>query len=252
MNKKVFNFFILIALFLSGFYYTNVIQKPIIYTLNNVKIGYHNTVEFVQNGFIKYFFQASQISLLQNKLLRYENNHLVMQQLATEITDLYKENNSSLKIDPRAQLVRTISYQKFGDLNRIWIEVDDYNDSRIYGLTYKELVAGIVIPKNEKPLALLNRDLQSSYAVFVGSNDAPGIAHGTNGENIIIKFIPAWFSIATGDEVTTSGLDDLFFKGLKVGKVLSVTKAQGYQNAMVKPYFETNDPNYFHMIRRLK
>ena len=253
MNRKVFSFFsILIALFVGAFYYTNVVQKPVLSTLNSVKINYKDFIELIQNSFTKHFFQANQITTLQTKLQKYENNHLVMQELATEINDLYKVNRSSLKLDPRVELVRTISYQKFGDLNRIWIEMDDFNESKIYGLTYKELVAGIVITKNSKPLGLLNRDFQSSYAVFVGSKHAPGIAHGNNGENIVVKYIPSWFDIKKGDEVTTSGLDNIFFKGLKVGQVLSVTKSQGYQNAIIDQYYKSNDPNYFHLIRKLK
>jgi len=253
MNRKVFSFFsILIALFVGAFYYTNIVQKPVLSALNNVKIDYKNVTKFIEDGFSKHFFQADQITMLKTQLQKYENNHLVMQELAIEVNDLYKVNNSSLKLDPRVDLVRTISYQKFADLNRIWIEMDDFNESKIYGLTYKELVAGIVIEKNSKPLGLLNRDFQSSYAVFVGSKHAPGIAHGNNGENIVVKYIPSWFDIKKGDEVTTSGLDNIFFKGLKVGQVISVTKSQGYQNAIVDQYYKSNDPNYFHLIRKLK
>ena len=253
MNKSVVNFFfILITLFVGAFYYTDVAQKPILTSLNTLKIYYHSSIEFISNGFQRHFFQAITIASLDEKLQKYENNHLVMQQLATEINDLYKENNSTLKFNPKVELTRVISYQKFGDLNKLWMDIDDYNASKIYGLTYNELVAGIVIAKNDKPLALLNRDPKSSYAVFVGPNHAPGIAHGTNDENIIIKYIPAWFNIKKGDEVITSGLDNIFFKGLKVGKVVGVKKSQGYQNAIVEQYYHSNDPNYFYMIRSTK
>jgi rod shape-determining protein MreC len=253
MNKQFFSFFsILIALVVGAFYYSNTIQKPIISSLNLIKTNYHYSVEFIQNTIDKHFFQANEIARLKEELNKFENNHLVMQQLASEINELYKENNSSLKINPQVELVRTISYEKFGDLNRVWIEVPDYNASKIYGLTYKELVAGIVIEKNGRALGLLNRDIKSSYAVFVGDNHAPGIAHGNNDENIVVKFIPAWFHIEKGDEVVTSGLDNVFFKGLKVGRVLSVTKSQGYQNAIIEQYYKANDPNYFHMIRSVK
>jgi rod shape-determining protein MreC len=253
MNRKVFSFFlILIALIVGAFYYTDIAQKPLLSALNSVKINYKNVIEFIENGFSKHFFQASQIATLKTELQRYENNHLVMQELATEVNDLYQVNKSSLRLDPRVELVRTISYQKFANLNRVWIEMKDFNKSKIYGLTYKELVAGIVIAKNSKPLGLLNRDIQSSFAVFVGSQHAPGIAHGNNEENIVIKYIPSWFDIKRGDEVTTSGLDNIFFKGLKVGQVLSVTKSQGYQNAIIDQYYKSNDPNYFYLIRKLK
>jgi rod shape-determining protein MreC len=94
--------------------------------------------------------------------------------------------------------------------------------------------------------------MQSSYSVYIGNDKAPGIAHGNNDKNIIVSFIPGWFTLNVGDEVVTSGLDNIFFKGLKVGKVLSVTTVQGYQNAVVAPYYRPNEPNYFHIIRRVK
>lgn len=253
MNKQLLGLFsILIALFVGAFYYSNTLQSPLISIQNQVKISYHNTIEFFQNSFTKHFFQADQIAKLQNRLNQYENNHLVMQQLASEINDLYKENNSTLKSDPRVELVRTISYEKFGNLNRVWMEVEDYNASKIYGLTYRDYVAGIIISKNERPLALLNRDIKSSYAVSIGAENAPGIVHGNNDEYLVVKFIPAWFDIQKGDEVSTSGLDNIFIKGLKVGRVLSVSKSQGYQNAMIDQYYKANDPDYFHMIRSVK
>ena len=253
MNKQLFSFFIiLIALLTGAIYYNNTLQKPIIQALNFVKMQYHNGTAFVQNGITKHFDQAATIASLQEKLQRFENNHLVMQQLASEVADLYKESNSTLKLNPQVALVRTISYERFGDMNRIWLDVPEYNASKIYGLVYKELVAGIVIPQNGMPLGVLNRDIKSSYAVLIGDENAPGIAHGNNDEHIVVKYIPAWYHINVGDEVVTSGLDKIFFKGLKVGKVLSVTKAQGYQNAVVAQYYRANDPNYFHMIKSVR
>ncbi|MCD6433731.1 MAG: rod shape-determining protein MreC [Sulfurimonas sp.] len=253
MNKELLSFFtIFIALFLGALYYTNIIQLPFISSLNYIKSTYHNSIEFVQEQIDKHTFQAEHITTLNEKLQKYENNHLVMQQLASEINDLFKENHSSLKTDPKVELVRTISYENFGNFNRIWLEINDYNSSKIYGLTYRELVAGIIIQHKGKALGLLNRDIKSSYAVYVGKNLAPGIAHGNNAKNLVIEFIPAWFDINKGDEVVTSGLDKIFFKDLKVGRVLSVTSSQGYQNAVIEPYYKANDPNYFHMIRSLK
>jgi len=253
MNKGLLSFFLIfIVLLVGALYYTNTIQSPFISALNNIKISYHNSTEFIQNSIDKHFFQAQHIEELKEKLQKYENNHIVMQQLASEVNDLFAENNSKLKIDPKVELVRAISYQKFADQNRVWLEIDDYNSSKVYGLTYKEYVAGIVVSQNGRALGLLNRDFKSSYAVYVGDEKAPGIAHGNSAENLIVKFIPAWFAIKKGDEVVTSGLDEMFFKGLKVGTVISVTKSQGYQNAVIEPYYKSNNPNYFHMIKEIK
>lgn len=253
MNKGLFSFFLLFtALLVGALYYTNIIQSPFISALNNIKSNYHSSTQYIQEQIEKHFFQARHITELNEKLKKYEKNELVMQKLSSEINDFFTENNSSLQVDPRVELVRTLSYQKFGDLNRVWLEVNDYNPSRVYGLVHQNLVAGIVISQDARALGLLNRDIKSSYAVFIGEEKAPGIAHGNSSQHLIVKFIPAWHHIKEGDEVITSGLDEIFFKGLKVGKVLSVTSSQGYQNAVIEPYYKANNPNYFHIIKKIK
>ena len=253
MNKKFLtSSFIVIALFVGALNYSKEFQSPFISALNGIKNTYHSSVEYIQNSIGQHFFQAHQISKLKKQIKNCEKNHLLMQQLASELNDLYKANDVNFTNNPEVELVRTIAYEKFGNKNRLWITMDDFNSSKIYGLVYKELVAGIVIAKNNKPLALLNNSIQSTYAVYIGDKKAPGIAHGNNGEDIIINFIPAWFKIKEGDEVVTSGLDNIFFKGLKVGKVVTTTSSQGYQSAVVKPYYQANEPDYFYIIRETK
>ena len=253
MNKGLSGFlFIFIALFIGAMYYTNIIQEPFIRALNSLKSTYHSSIKYSSDAIDKHFLQAQEIESLKENLSHYEHNHLVMQQLASEVNDLFAINHSSLVSNPKVELVRTISYEKFGNLNRLWLDVVDYNDSKIYGLVYKEIVAGIVIGKGGEPLALLNKDIKCSYAVFIGDSKAPGIAHGNNEKNLIIEFIPSWYDVNIGDVVTTSGLDNIFYKGLKVGEVLSLTKSQGYQIAVVKPYYDSNEPSYFHMIKHIR
>ena len=253
MNKEVFSYLITsIALVVGAIFYSDTIQSPIISTLNSLKTSYHNTNHYIEQSINKHFYQAQEIENLKQKILQYKNNHIVMLELAHELQDIFNEQNSTLESNPRVELVRTISYAEFGDFNRLWMNIPEYNSSKIYGLTYKEYVAGIVINKNNKPLALLNRDIKSTYAVYVGKQSAPGIAHGNQSKNIMVKFIPAWFSIKKGDEVISSGLDTIFTKGLKVGKVLSVSSSQGYQNAVVEPYYQSSEPHYFHMIRSVQ
>lgn len=237
---------------MGALYYSNAIQSPIISTLNTVKTKYHNTTKYIGDTIDAHFYQVQEIKNLKLQLKQYEKNHLVMQELASELHDIYKIKNPKLHSNPQIELVRAISYEKFGDFNRVWMDIPEYNSSKIYGLTYKEYVAGIVINKNERPLALLNKDLKSAYAVTVGVQNAPGITHGNNGDQLVVNFIPAWFKIRPGDEVVTSGLDNTFIKGLKVGKVISVSSAQGYQTALIKPYYESNEPNFFYMIRSVR
>jgi len=252
MSKKYFSIFLVIALFSSAIYYTKEIQTPLLYLFNSIKTTYIDTVDNFNKTIENHFFQQKTIQKLHKKLQQCNENKLIMLQLTSELKDLYTQNNVQLATTPQVQLVRTISYEKFGNFNRLWLDIDDYNGSKIYGLIYKTFVAGIVIEKNKQPLALLNKDIKSTYSVYIGKNKAPGIAHGNNTHYIIINFIPAWYNIKKGDEVTTSGLDTLFFKGLKVGKIISVKQIQGYQSAIVQPYYMAKEPNYFYIIRKVK
>ena len=69
---------------------------------------------------------------------------------------------------------------------------------------------------------------------------------------MLVQYIPTWVGISVGDEVVTSGLDHLFFSGIKVGKVRSIELTGGYQNAVITPYYEGNDPDYFHVITKVR
>ncbi len=252
MNKKLLSFFLLIILFLAALNYSKEVQQPFISVLETIKIGYFNVVESFDSFVQRHISQANTIQRQEAELKEFRKNYLVVRQLASEVEDLLELEHSSLKVSPKVELVRAISYEKFGNMNRLWLEFPDFNSSRIYGLTYKNMVAGIVVNKKNRALALLNRDLKSSYAVLVGDEKAPGIVHGNNGKDLVVTFIPAWFKIKKGDEIVTSGLDNLFFKGLKVGKVVSISFSQGYQKAKVKPYFQSQNLDYFHVITKVR
>lgn len=253
MNKEVLAiFFLFVALFSAALLFSTTLQNPILSLTNSVKSSYHNTTAAIGKSHDEHFSQQRTIIELREKLKLYEESHLLLHQVATELNALFVENSSSFKVNPKVDLVRTISYVKFGDINKVWIDTPAFDTSKVYGLVHKESVAGIVVMKDNRAMALLNGALKSSYAVYVGKNKAPGIAHGLNTKELIVEFIPTWIDIQEGDEVSTSGLDNLFFPGLKVGKVISIERSQGYQNAIIKPYYNASNPDYFHLIKNIR
>ena len=253
MNREVLAIFLLfVALFGAVLLFSTGLQSPILSLTNSIKTSYHNTTSNIGQSYDEHFHQQESIIKLRKKLALYEESHLLLHQVATELNALFVENNSSFKVNPKVELVRTISYAKFGDINRVWIDTPPFDASKVYGLVHKENVAGIVIMKEGRALALLNGALKSSYAVYVGKNEAPGIVHGLNSDTLIVEFIPTWIKIKEGDKVITSGLDNLFFPGLKVGKILSVEQSQGYQNAIIEPYYKASNPDYFHLIKSIR
>jgi len=252
MSKERFSFIFLVALLLGAIYYSKTLQSPFIELSHTIKSVYFQTLESLSQNISKHFDQADTIVLQKKEIEQFKQSHLLSHQFASELSAVFKECNTSLHIKPDVKLCRTLSYVNFGDITKVWLDFPEFNRSKIYGLTHNELVAGIVIEHHDRPLALLNIDRKSSYAVRVGRSKAPGIAHGNGAKKLVVEYIPTWKEIHVGDEVVTSGLDQLFFPGLKVGKVIKINKAQGYQNALVLPYYDATDPEYFHVIKSVR
>ena len=253
MKREVLGIFILfVILFSISLYFSTGLQSPVLSMTDSVKNSYKNSISSINESIEEHFTQKKSIQELRTKLKLYEESHLLLHQVATELNALFIENNSSFKVNPKVTLVRTISYVNFGDINKVWIDTPPFKDNRVFGLVHRENVAGIIVMYEGRPMALLNGALKSSYAVYVGKNQAPGIVHGLNKKELIVEFIPTWIKIKVGDEVLTSGLDELFFPGLKVGKVVSIERSQGYQNAIITPYYNASEPDYFHLIKSIQ
>lgn len=253
MNKQTLTTAALLAALVGGMlYFSNFLQSPLLQVTHSIKSYYLDGVESIQDAFNEHFHQQATIVALQEKNRYYEKELINLHQVADEYQKLLQEQNSSLKIKPQTALARTLSYVRFGDPHRVWIEMDHFNPKKVYGLLYRGYTAGIVVGSNGRPLALLNGDTKSSYAVTVGATLAPGIVRGNNERHLVVEFIPTWIPITVGDEVLTSGLDRIFMSGLKVGKVISISKASGYQSAVVEPYFYGKNPAYFHVITEVR
>jgi len=253
MNKQILSIAALLAILVGGaLYFTNFLQSPILYLTHSFKSVYLNGLESIQNGIDEHFNQQATIIDLRNKNRYYEKELLTLHQVADEYTNMLREQNATFVTQPHVELVRALSYVRFGDPHKLWIEMDHFDPKRVYGLLYRGYAAGIVVSRDSRPMALLNGDIKSSYTVNIGASMAPGIIRGNNTRRLVVEFIPTWVPIAVGDEVVTSGLDKIFLSGLKVGKVISISRAQGYQSAVVEPYFYGKNPAYFHLIEEVR
>ncbi len=253
MNKQKLFSAALLALAVSGaLYFTGLLQAPLLQMSLALKSSYLDATEAVHSTFEEHFSQQQTILTLHEKNRHYEKELLRLHQVAEEYRNLLREHNTTLTTAADVELVRALSYVRFGDPHKLWIEMETFNPKQVYGLLYRGYAAGIVVSNGGRAMALLNGDVKSSYAVNVGASMAPGIVRGNNAKRLVVEFIPTWIPISVGDEVTTSGLDQIFFSGLKVGKVISIAKAQGYQSAVVEPYFYGKNPAYFHVITKVR
>lgn len=227
--------------------------------LSNLSIGFSNYATNSYDNFAKsvkdyineYFRQASEIEKLRAQNEELERSATLLSNFANELNQILKDKNSTAYA-PAVKLVKGLSYVHIGDYNKIWIsEFEGYDPNKIYGLIYQGNSAGIVIAKDGKPLAYLQNDPKSIFAVYIGNDKIPGVAHGNQGQ-IMVKFIPQWLSPKEGDEVFTSGLDGIFFSGVPVGRVSKILKESSYQSVIVEPYAKLNIPNYLYVVTKEK
>jgi rod shape-determining protein MreC len=175
-------------------------------------------------------------------------NKIPLLHLEQEIKEL-KNFNKNILSNNNLITTRSLSLKSFSDFTQIWLDYNKTNSS-INGLISNDTVAGIVILKENQALGLLNQNIKCNYGVFIGKSNAPGITHGIKNQiNIKIKYIPTWYNINIGDEVITSGMDNIFFKGLKVGRVLSIKRKKNSLEAIVKPYSHSSIKQYYHIYK---
>jgi rod shape-determining protein MreC len=205
----------------------------------DVKNGISNTID-------EHFDQRNEIIALKKRNAELEEKALRLSGISDKLNTLLKEANLST-YTPKTSLVRGLLYANLGDYNRIWLDFEDFNATKIYGLIYRGYTAGIVTQSNGRALALLQYDPKSTFSVYIGNEKAKGISFGVN-DKMEIRYIPLWTEPKEGDEVVTSGLDNIFFEGVKVGKVVSVSKDESYFTAIVKPYANINVPDFFHVV----
>ncbi|MGM0623423.1 MAG: rod shape-determining protein MreC [Campylobacterota bacterium] len=223
----------------------DVIQTFFIDRYNSVKTSYFDTIFYLEKQYELHFNQAKTIQK-QKKLIQ----TLTEQNL---LNTAYKERFLTLKEAPlikEALFVNAISYVNIANNNRLWVErFDAFEPTYTYGATDGKFTAGIVVAKNGKPMIILNSDPQAIYGVYIGEDEAPGVIYGIDHQSMVVKYIPQWMEIEKGDLVKTSGLDNIFVKGIGVGLVTSVENRHGYKVAYVSTYADSLQPEYFYLLK---
>ena len=190
--------------------------------------------------------QREEIVRLRAENQKLQKSAILSIAFAGKLNDLLKENNSTA-YRPDISLVKSIGYVNLNDYGKVWIDFKDFDQSRIYGLLHQGYAAGIVVQNDGLPQGLLLTDPKSIFSVYIGSAKMQGVAYG-NRKEVLVKYISQWLQPKVGDEVMTSGLDKIFFEGIKVGVVTEVIEEESSKTVVVKPHVTPNVPAYMHII----
>jgi len=228
------------------------IDKIIVIKFTNltdiIKSSYINTYTSIYSDIGNYFNQVEQIRILKNKVENNKRYELLYTLSNKKLDEL--EKNKITKKNISTKYVEVLSYLHMNDFSKVLLDTDIILDDKILALsTIDGYSAGIVIQQNNQVVAYLNNNEKCNYAVFIGKTNIPGITSGMNQKNeLVIKYIPKWHTINVGDEVYTSGMDDIFPIGLKVGTILSIQTNSNTQTAYVKSSVDVLEKRYFYIL----
>jgi len=247
MNRvKLFLF--LAFLIFASIEFTNIGRSYVVGLNNYILVKYMNTKKYINDKIDEHFWQEENIKKLRAENKKLKKSALLSIAFAGKLNEILKDNNLSI-YKPNVELARAISYSNLNDYNRAWLDFNDFNKSKIYGLLYKGYAVGIAMEKNSHPLGLFLGDPNSIFSVYIGADKIPGVLQG-NKKDILVKYIPLWKNPKIGDDVITSGLDGIFFEGVRVGKVVDVIVKESSKTAVVKPYVNLTIPAFLHVITK--
>jgi rod shape-determining protein MreC len=123
-----------------------------------------------------------------------------------------------------------------------------YNPKKLYGLIQKDVATGVAKFEGNKLYGYLLSNKKSIFSVVIGDNRVNGIAQGDGKYGMVVKYIPKWSKIKVGDIVKTSGLDNIFFPNITVGKVIAIKNLDTYKSAKVEIYANLSNPSIFFLV----
>jgi len=239
MSKKLIFF---LTLFFILLFQIPIIKGFIIRNANEIKIRLNALRENFHTKYEEFLRDKSYIQRLEseNKKLKYALVKLDAKCSCGNINILHK---------PSISFCEVISYAKLPDFSEVYLTYSKpFTSPR--GLIWDGFAAGIAVKKySNYTLGLLNSNKKTTYTVYIGKNKIPGIFYGKDN---IIKFIPRFKPIKKGDLVITSGLDGVFYEGVKVGTIISVTQKKLYQTAKIKLFYNDLHPKYFYVVETLR
>ncbi len=247
MNKL--KYFILIGLFVTiSLKYGSEARGVFTQNTNFIINTYIDLKETIQDSIKEHFSQVDEIRALREKNIKLSESATLLTAYSHRLNDYLKKEDMS-EYAPSLELVRALSYANLNDYYKVWIDYQDFNASKLYGLVYNGNSAGIVVEKDGNPLALLMGDPKAIFSVYIGEQNIPGVVFGKKKE-VHVRYIPLWMHPQVGDEVITSGLDGIFFKGLRVGVVTNVIEEELSKTAVIKPYVNLEIPAYYYIIKQ--
>jgi len=250
MSRGLIFTLLIISVIVVYFYQINI--QVFLTSINNgLKSYYLQKVESIDDLITLHFNQKEHIQELQKKVKELQKAVVQNNTIKSQLNSILQSN--SLKPSKyKTSTIKVLSYMNIKDQNRLWVEFEDWDKDKTYGVIQNGIAVGIVTTYKSKPLFILNNSPKCNYSVFIGKNRSPAILKGATKDNeLIANYISNKNRINIGDTVVTSGLDRIFLQGYAVGNVTKVVQEIGYKKVFIKPYNDADLSQLFYAIKSL-
>jgi rod shape-determining protein MreC len=168
-------------------------------------------------------------SMVQTERLRKEVDFL--RQKLNAANEIYLENSRLRRLLAFKQKTpyKVVAARVIGRSADNWSSIAIIDKGSRHGIrrglvviTYLGLVGRIVETQDATSKVMLINDPSLGVSAIVQRSRQEGLVTGTLGRSLIMKYLPRDADIAVSDVVITSGLTDVYPKGLLIGSVVSV------------------------------
>jgi rod shape-determining protein MreC len=185
--------------------------------------------------------------MVQNEILKKEIG--ILGQKLIEYDDVVLENArlSALFDFKQKTSYKVIAARVVGSSADDWSSVAIINKGVYHGIkngyvavSYKGLIGRVIEAGSRTSKVMLINDPNLSVSAAVQRSRQEGLVSGSLSGSLAMRYLPLESDIAVSDTIITSGLSQIYPKGIPIGKVVSV----GYEfsglsrYALLKPFVE--------------
>jgi len=251
MKTRVIFFFIvlfLVVLFASK--ENSYVKDKILLVTTPIKVFYVELINDIEKFKTEHFFQEESINRLQDENRRLKKYLIEQTNYLNQIDKLF-DIIPSLERLPHQSIIpiQPIGYSRLNSYSTILLNrPQSLQEDQVYGLMQNSFVVGTAQLRNGILYGHLLSSPDCRFSVYIGAKKAPGVAIGSKNGHLTIEYIPKWSKIAVGDTVETSGVDQIFFANVPVGKVKSIKVKSSYKTAVVEAYADYLHIDYLFLI----
>lgn len=199
-------------------------------------------VDDVWSGYVGLVGVAHENKALRERLAELEEERQRMLEIELENARLAKLLDVRSSVPAKALAARVVGKDASGWFETFTLDRGE-NDGVAAGMAVvspEGVVGRIASASSHAARVLLISDHNSGVDALIQRTRARGIVEGTLAGAATLKYVKPAEVLEVGDVVVTSGLDGIFPKGLRLGRIVGVTKRESglFQIADVDPFVE--------------